>query len=179
MPRVKALTTGSIPGFLDMILNIAESDTSSTLTTQDNWLAQIRQSGKTLTMFGDDTWLKLFPNMFTRSDGTTSFFVSVFLFFFFKNFYQHANMVFWSLFRTLQKSTTMSHGIWIRSFRVRIGMLWSYIISVLIISDTSQAREGEVPWPLVIAKCRLNSKASICVPNRLKWMKLSNEFTEL
>jgi len=92
MPRVKALTTGSIPGFLDMILNIAESDTSSTLTTQDNWLAQIKQSGKILTMFGDDTWLKLFPNMFTRSDGTTSFFVSVY--YFFQNFYQHANMVF-------------------------------------------------------------------------------------
>ena len=27
-------------------------------------------------MFGDDTWLKLFPNHFDRSDGTTSFFVS-------------------------------------------------------------------------------------------------------
>ena len=28
-------------------------------------------------MYGDDTWLKLFPNTFSRVDGTSSFFVSV------------------------------------------------------------------------------------------------------
>jgi ethanolaminephosphotransferase len=77
MPKVKALTTGSIPGFLEMILNLAESDTSSTLAAQDNWLAQLRANGKKLTMFGDETWLKLFPDMFMRTDGTVSFFVSV------------------------------------------------------------------------------------------------------
>jgi ethanolaminephosphotransferase len=42
MPRVKAITTGSIPSFLDVILNFAESDTTSTLATQDTWLAQIK-----------------------------------------------------------------------------------------------------------------------------------------
>ncbi|KAK6354180.1 major facilitator superfamily transporter protein [Orbilia blumenaviensis] len=78
MPKLKALTTGSIPGFLDLILNFAESDTTSTLATQDNWLAQIKQSGKKLIMFGDDTWLKLFPGIFERTDGTVSFFVSDF-----------------------------------------------------------------------------------------------------
>ncbi|KAH8149958.1 uncharacterized protein LAJ45_06111 [Morchella importuna] len=78
MPRVKALTTGSIPSFLDVILNFAESDTSSTLANQDSWLAQIRQRDGKITMFGDDTWLKLFPGMFARSDGTSSFFVSDF-----------------------------------------------------------------------------------------------------
>ena len=26
--------------------------------------------------FGDNTWLKLFPNSFTRYDGTSSFFVN-------------------------------------------------------------------------------------------------------
>jgi ethanolaminephosphotransferase len=82
MPRVKAITTGSIPSFLDVILNFAESDSSSSLAQQDNWLAQIRagrhgtNTGK-LVMYGDDTWLKLFPDMFTRADGTSSFFVSV------------------------------------------------------------------------------------------------------
>ncbi|KAF3920480.1 hypothetical protein ABW20_dc0106552 [Dactylellina cionopaga] len=78
MPKIKALTTGSIPGFLDLILNFAESDTTSTLATQDNWLAQIKQSGKKLIMFGDDTWLKLFPGMFDRTEGTVSFYVSDF-----------------------------------------------------------------------------------------------------
>jgi predicted AlkP superfamily pyrophosphatase or phosphodiesterase len=77
MPRVKAITTGSIPGFLDVILNFAESDTTSSLAQQDNWLAQIKANGGKLVMYGDDTWLKLFPGMFHRSDGTTSFFVSV------------------------------------------------------------------------------------------------------
>ena len=82
MPRVKAITTGSIPSFVDVILNFAESDTTSTLATQDTWLAQIKakdydnEKGK-LVMYGDDTWLKLFPNMFERADGTSSFFVSV------------------------------------------------------------------------------------------------------
>ncbi|KAH0538725.1 hypothetical protein FGG08_004677 [Glutinoglossum americanum] len=79
MPRVKAITTGSIPSFLDAILNFAESDTTSTLAHQDTWLAQMqaKKNGK-LVMYGDDTWLKLFPTTFTRADGTSSFFVSDF-----------------------------------------------------------------------------------------------------
>ncbi|KAL4871961.1 hypothetical protein BDV12DRAFT_3793 [Aspergillus spectabilis] len=79
MPRLKAMTTGSVPSFLDVILNIAESETSSTLAYQDTWLAQIRANGQELIMYGDDTWLKLFPGMFSRADGTTSFFVSDFI----------------------------------------------------------------------------------------------------
>lgn len=79
MPRVKAITTGSVPSFLDVVLNFAESDTTSTLATQDTWLAQMRAKDRgKLIMFGDDTWLKLFPDFFARSDGTTSFFVSDF-----------------------------------------------------------------------------------------------------
>lgn len=78
MPRVKAMTTGSIPSFLDVILNFAESDTTSTLAQQDTWLAQLKaQPGGELVMYGDDTWLKLFPDTFSRADGTSSFFVSV------------------------------------------------------------------------------------------------------
>lgn len=77
MPRLKAITTGSVPSFLDVILNIAESDTASTLAYQDTWLAQLKVKGGRLVMYGDDTWLKLFPEMFDRADGTTSFYVSV------------------------------------------------------------------------------------------------------
>jgi len=88
MPRVKALTTGTVPSFVDLILNFAESDTTSSLASQDTWLAQIRahlhghgnatgdEQGK-LYFYGDDTWLKLFPHFFAHHDGTTSFFVSV------------------------------------------------------------------------------------------------------
>jgi ethanolaminephosphotransferase len=78
MPRIKAITTGSIPSFLDVILNFAESDTTSTLASQDTWLAQMKAKGAgRIVMYGDDTWLKLFPETFDRSDGTSSFFVSV------------------------------------------------------------------------------------------------------
>ncbi|QSZ37854.1 hypothetical protein DSL72_008954 [Monilinia vaccinii-corymbosi] len=79
MPRIKAITTGSIPSFLDVILNFAESDTSSSLATQDTWLAQMKaKGGGKMVMYGDDTWLKLFPETFDRADGTSSFFVSDF-----------------------------------------------------------------------------------------------------
>jgi ethanolaminephosphotransferase len=35
------------------------------------------KGGSKMVMYGDDTWLKLFPETFDRSDGTSSFFVSV------------------------------------------------------------------------------------------------------
>lgn len=77
MPRIKALTTGTIPSFLDAILNIAESDSSSSLDFYDNWVYQFKNNGnKTIHFFGDDTWIRLFPNLFSKTDGTTSFFVS-------------------------------------------------------------------------------------------------------
>ncbi|KAI8605279.1 hypothetical protein EDD21DRAFT_156427 [Dissophora ornata] len=94
LPRLKALTTGTVPGFLDAILNIAESDQSSTLANQDNWIAQLARSPshranaiktgerdsretvekRKIAFFGDDTWIKLFPGLFFRSEGTSSFF---------------------------------------------------------------------------------------------------------
>ncbi|KAI4180470.1 MAG: hypothetical protein LQ346_006990 [Caloplaca aetnensis] len=79
MPRIKAITTGSVPSFLDVVLNFAESEKTSSLETQDTWLAQLKaKRGGRLVLYGDDTWLKLFPNMFARADGTSSFFVSDF-----------------------------------------------------------------------------------------------------
>lgn len=78
MPRIKSITTGSIPSFVDLILNIDEGDTSSSLASQDTWLAQLKaKDTRKLLMYGDDTWLKLFPDTFDRQDGTSSFFVSV------------------------------------------------------------------------------------------------------
>lgn len=78
LPRLKGLTTGSTPNFLDAVLNIAEEDTSSTLLGQDNWVWQLHSLGKKIHMFGDDTWIKLFPGFFSEVDGTASFFVSDF-----------------------------------------------------------------------------------------------------
>lgn len=42
----------------------------------DSLIEQWKAADRKMVMFGDDTWIKLFPRHFARSDGTTSFFVS-------------------------------------------------------------------------------------------------------
>lgn len=79
LPRLKGITTGSTPNFLDAILNVAEDDVSTTLADQDSLLAQFHLQNKKINFFGDDTWLKLFPrDWFNEVEGTNSFFVSDF-----------------------------------------------------------------------------------------------------
>lgn len=79
LPRLKGITTGSTPNFLDAILNVAEDDSSSNLKEQDSWVKQFINHGKRVRFFGDDTWLKLFPlHFFDEYEGTNSFFVSDF-----------------------------------------------------------------------------------------------------
>ncbi|KAJ0636247.1 putative alkaline-phosphatase-like, core domain superfamily [Helianthus annuus] len=60
----QAMTSGSIGGFLDVLFNF---NTQAFL--EDNIL------GWKMVMLGDETWLKLFPGLFTRHDGVSSFFV--------------------------------------------------------------------------------------------------------
>ena len=138
MPRIKAITTGSIPSFLDVILNFAESDTTSTLAAQDTWLAQMKAKGTgKMVMYGDDTWLKLFPETFDRADGTSSFFVAVSQF----KTIVHSIELNISV-RTLRKWTTMLPGMFRKSSSVMIGIPWCFITLDLIISDTRQDHEG-------------------------------------
>lgn len=73
MPRLKALMSGTIPGFIDVILNFGSKELQ-----EDNLIEQWKRHNRNVIMYGDDTWLKLFPNHFSRSEGTTSFFVSDF-----------------------------------------------------------------------------------------------------
>ncbi|KAG8594441.1 hypothetical protein GDO81_001205 [Engystomops pustulosus] len=73
MPRIKALMTGTIPGFIDIVVNL-----NSPELLEDNVIWQAKQAGKRIVFYGDDTWIKLFPKHFVESDGTTSFFVSDF-----------------------------------------------------------------------------------------------------
>ena len=68
---LQALTTGTVPGFIDVVLNF---DTSA--MQDDNILSQLHSAGKRIVFYGDNTWIKMFPNLFERSDGTTSFFVT-------------------------------------------------------------------------------------------------------
>ncbi|XP_061874112.1 GPI ethanolamine phosphate transferase 2 isoform X4 [Colius striatus] len=73
MPRIKALMTGSIPGFIDVIVNL-----NTPALLDDNLIWQAKTAGKRIIFYGDDTWVKLFPKHFVEYDGTTSFFVSDF-----------------------------------------------------------------------------------------------------
>lgn len=66
LQRLKGLTTGSLPTFID-----AGSNFGAEAITEDNWIAQFRsslhesQSSKPrFALMGDDTWLKVYPHLF-------------------------------------------------------------------------------------------------------------------
>lgn len=75
LPRLKGITTGLTPLFLDAILNINEDDT--TLLAQDSWVTQFMgdSGARKVHFYGDDTWIKLFPTQFAYQDGTNLFYV--------------------------------------------------------------------------------------------------------
>ncbi|XP_061642847.1 GPI ethanolamine phosphate transferase 2 isoform X3 [Phyllopteryx taeniolatus] len=68
MPRIKALTTGSIPGFIDVLMNL-----NSPALLEDNLIWQAKTAGKKMIFYGDETWVRLFPKHFMEYDGTLSF----------------------------------------------------------------------------------------------------------
>ncbi|CAI4043696.1 mannose-ethanolamine phosphotransferase LAS21 SKDI_10G1520 [Saccharomyces kudriavzevii IFO 1802] len=79
LPRLKSITTGSTPSFIDLLLNVAQDIDSNDLSEHDSWLQQFIQHNNTIRFMGDDTWLKLFPHeWFDFADPTHSFFVSDF-----------------------------------------------------------------------------------------------------
>lgn len=59
LQRLKGLTTGTLPTFVD-----AGSNFAGTAIEEDNLVAQLRHAGKTLVHLGDDTWHALFPGYF-------------------------------------------------------------------------------------------------------------------
>lgn len=73
MPRIKAITTGMVPSFIDVALNFGSKP-----VTGDSIFFQAKQAGYKSIFYGDDTWITLFPFIFDRYDGTTSFFVTDF-----------------------------------------------------------------------------------------------------
>ncbi|CAI5744204.1 unnamed protein product [Peronospora destructor] len=70
MPRLKALVTGKAPAFIDILKNF----NSAALVEDTNVVSLLVASGKRIVFYGDDTWLKLFPKTFKRSDGTSGFY---------------------------------------------------------------------------------------------------------
>ena len=68
MQRLKGLTTGSLPTFVDVGSNFHSSE-----ITEDNWIDQLLSQSKEIVFMGDDTWLSLFPNRFKREYAFPSF----------------------------------------------------------------------------------------------------------
>ncbi|XP_074042509.1 phosphatidylinositol glycan anchor biosynthesis class O isoform X2 [Leptinotarsa decemlineata] len=68
MQRLKALTTGSLPTFIDAGSNFATSEIS-----EDNIIDQLIRQNHQIVFMGDDTWNGLYPNRFTRSFSYPSF----------------------------------------------------------------------------------------------------------
>ena len=68
MQRLKGLTTGSLPTFVDVSSNFHSSE-----ITEDNWIDQLLSQSKKIVFMGDDTWLSLFPNRFEREYAFPSF----------------------------------------------------------------------------------------------------------
>lgn len=68
MQRLKGLTTGSLPTFVDAGNNFAGSN-----IMEDNVISQLTSLGKNITFMGDDTWASLFPDSFHKSFPFPSF----------------------------------------------------------------------------------------------------------
>jgi phosphatidylinositol glycan class O len=59
LQRLKGLTTGTLPTFID-----AGSNFAGTAIDEDNVIAQLKARGKRMAFMGDDTWMALFPGLF-------------------------------------------------------------------------------------------------------------------
>uniref|UniRef100_A0A8C5NYD1 GPI ethanolamine phosphate transferase 3, catalytic subunit n=1 Tax=Jaculus jaculus TaxID=51337 RepID=A0A8C5NYD1_JACJA len=68
MQRLKALTTGSLPTFID-----AGSNFASHAIVEDNLIQQLASAGKRVVFMGDDTWKDLFPGAFSQAFFFSSF----------------------------------------------------------------------------------------------------------
>ncbi|XP_059060860.1 GPI ethanolamine phosphate transferase 2 [Achroia grisella] len=66
-----AMMTGSVSTFADVALNFG-----APAVRGDSVLRVAASRGRRSVMYGDDTWLRLFPGLWAEYDGTTSFYVT-------------------------------------------------------------------------------------------------------
>lgn len=62
LQRIKGLTTGSLPTFVDI-----GSSFSASAIEEDSIISQLRASGKTIAFAGDDTWMSIFGKSFASN----------------------------------------------------------------------------------------------------------------
>eukprot|EP01041_Mallomonas_annulata_P006157 gene6157-12467_t len=66
--RLKALTTGTLPTFIDIGSNFDSAE-----ILEDNFITQMRTANKSLTFMGDDTWSSVYPHSFQSAHPFDSF----------------------------------------------------------------------------------------------------------
>jgi ethanolaminephosphotransferase len=72
MPRIKAIISGTLPSFMDYILNL-----SAYKFNGENIVENAFKANKKIVFYGDDTWTHVLPQqVFYRSNGTSSFFAT-------------------------------------------------------------------------------------------------------
>ncbi|GAA5828253.1 hypothetical protein JCM11251_002660 [Rhodosporidiobolus azoricus] len=64
LQRIKGMTTGSLPTFIDAGSNFAGEQAD-----EDNWLWQAKRAGKRIALVGDETWLNVFPRANAAAGG--------------------------------------------------------------------------------------------------------------
>lgn len=68
------MTTGTVPNFIDVVLNLGSSE-----LLMDSLLHQVYDNGGKMVFCGDNTWVKMFPEMFVRKlENQDSLFVNDF-----------------------------------------------------------------------------------------------------
>ncbi|KAM3273023.1 hypothetical protein ACQJBY_042819 [Aegilops geniculata] len=68
LQRLKALTTGGLPTFIDV-----GNSFGAPAIVEDNIMHQLVKNGKRVVMMGDDTWTQLYPEHFNKSFPYPSF----------------------------------------------------------------------------------------------------------
>ncbi|KAK9453821.1 alkaline-phosphatase-like protein [Dipodascopsis uninucleata] len=70
LQRLKALTTGSLPTFVEAGMNFGGG-----VTEEDSWIDQALRAGKRIAFTGDETWTALYPSLLDNFGSNTSAFV--------------------------------------------------------------------------------------------------------
>ncbi|TDL18209.1 hypothetical protein BD410DRAFT_843048 [Rickenella mellea] len=65
LQRIKGITTGSLPTFVDVTSNFGASSIE-----EDSLINQLDRAGKKIAFMGDDTWMTVFPTTFSDSNTT-------------------------------------------------------------------------------------------------------------
>jgi len=66
------LLTGSVPGYLDVILNLDQS----VELKEDSIISSLHSANKNMIFYGCTTWIRLFPHAFLRKEGTLGLYVT-------------------------------------------------------------------------------------------------------